>query len=434
MKKIFTAIFIFTFLIILSINANVYAYDKPSINAEAGILMDLETGQILYEKNIHEKLAPASTTKILTALITLEECKLDEKVVVGAKPPFEDGSKIYLLEGEEITVKDLLYATLLESANDAALALAEYISGSTSEFAKFMNKRAAEIGCSNSNFINPNGLYDENHYTTAYDLALIGKAALENSIFREIVNTEYYEIKPTNKQKETRYIYNINKLVRGTKYRYEGSDGVKTGYTTKSKNTIVASATRENRKLIAVQLRSEKDLYEDSIKLLDYGFNAYKAEKILDSSSLHSTIKIKGTNKGISVFPKNDFYISTPVNENANYFSSITLNKTFNEINIDEEIGFIEITLDNGKLYKIPLIAGGEYKSFFYNLKYISPEVYKRSLKPFLKYILLGILPFLYIRKRIRRALRRVRKRQISNNKLNKRQLYEEQSYFYNKK
>ncbi|MDF2673973.1 MAG: D-alanyl-D-alanine carboxypeptidase [Clostridiales bacterium] len=434
MKKNFTVIFIFTFLISISINTNVFAYDKPSINAEAGILMDLNTGQILYEKNINEKLAPASTTKILTALITLEECKLDERVVVGPKPPFEDGSKIYLIEGEEITVKDLLYATMLESANDAALALAEYISGSSEKFAKLMNERAAEIGCNSSNFINPNGLYDVNHYTTAYDLALIGKVALENSTFREIVNTEYYEIKPTNKQIETRYIYNINKLVRGTKYNYEGADGVKTGYTTKSKNTIVASAARENQKLIAVQLRSEKDLYEDSIKLLDYGFNSYKAEKLVDSSSVHSTIKIKGTNKGISVFPKNDFYISTPVDGNPNYFSSIVFNKTFSEIYKGEELGFIEITLENGKVYKIPLIAGEDYKSFFYNLKYKSPEVYKHSLKPIFKYILVGIIPFLYIRKRVIRALRKTRKKHIINNKLNKRQLYEEQSYFYNKK
>lgn len=423
MKKQIIAFFIFTFLIIPTMY--VKAYDKPSINAAAGILMDLNTGQILYEKNINEKLAPASTTKILTALIALEQCKLDDKVIVGPKPPFEDGSKIYLLEGEEITVKDLLYAMMLESANDAALALAEHISGSSQEFSKLMNKRAVELGAKNSNFVNPNGLYEENHYSTAYDLAILGKAAMENTTFKEIVSTEYYEIKPTNKQVETRYIYNINRLIRGTKYKYEGIDGIKTGYTTKSKNTIVASATRGNQRIIAVQLRSENDLYEDTIKLLDYGFNAYKADKIVDSSSIHSTLKIKGTKINIPVFPKSDFYISTPVDNTSNYSSNIIFNKSFARISKGDELGLIEIILENGKVFKVPLIAGEDYKSFFYNLKYKSPEIYKRSLKPFFKIILIGIIPFLYIRKRIRRALRRKSKKQIFSNKSKDRRLFD---------
>lgn len=424
MNRIITAIFIFTFLITMA--ANVKAYDKPGINAESGILMDLNTGQILYEKNIHEKLAPASTTKILTALITLEKCKLDDKVVVGPKPPFEDGSKIYLIEGEEITVKDLLYAMMLESANDAALALAEHISGSKEEFAKLMNKRAAELGAKNSNFVNPNGLYVENHYTTAYDLAIIGKTAMENTIFKEIVATEYYEINPTNKQPETRYIYNINRLVRGTKYKYEGADGIKTGYTTKSKNTIVASATRGNRKLIAVQLKSTNDLYEDTIKLLDYGFNAFKSEKIVDSSSIHSTIKIAGTNKSINVYPKNDFNVSVEVNGTPEFSTNIVFNKAFEKIGKGDELGFLELTLDNGNVFKIPLISGNEYKSFLYRLKYKSPEVYKRSLKPFFKILLIVILPvFLYLRKIYRRAKRRRTKKQIFNNKSKSKRIYE---------
>lgn len=423
MKKIITAIFVFTFLI--TISNDVKANEMPNINGQSGILMDLNTGQILYQKNINEKLSPASTTKILTALITLEKCKLDDKVVVGPKPPFEDGSKIYLIEGEEITVKDLLYAMILESANDAALALAEHISGTSAEFAKLMNKRAAELGANNSNFVNPNGLYDEAHYTTAYDLAVIGKAAMENTTFKEIVSTEYYEIKPTNKQPETRYIYNINKLVRGTKYKYEGADGIKTGYTTKSKNTIVASATRGNQKLIAVQLRSENDLYEDTIKLFDYGFNSFKSEKIVDSNLLHSTIKIRGTNKSISVYPKNDFYISTPVNGTPNFSSNIVINKSFDKIKKGDELGFIELTLENGKVFKIPLIAGNEYKSLFYNLKYKSPEIYKRSLKPFIKIILIGMLPLLYIRKIARKTLRRRVKKQIFNSKSKSKRLYE---------
>ncbi len=423
MRKFVYAILILIFLIMQPVI--VKAYDKPNSNAQAGILMDLNTGQILFEKNIHQKLAPASTTKILTAIITLENCKLDEKVTVGPKPPFEDGSKIYLNEGEELSVKDLLYAMMLESANDAAMALAEHISGSVDEFARLMNRKAQELGANNSNFVNPNGLYNENHYSTAYDLALIGKAAMEYETFKEIVSTEYHEIKPTNKQPETRHIYNINRLVRGTKYKYEGVNGIKTGYTTKSKNTIVASAARDNQRFIAVQLRSENNLYEDTIKLLDYGFNAFIADKIIDKNTVHSTLKIKGSKKSIPVYPGEDFYVSTPEGSTPNYSSNIILGKYFGKIKKGDKLGLIEITLENGKIFEVPLIAGGEYKSFFNTLKYKSPELYKRSLKPFIKYPLLGIIPFLYIRKRIRKALRKRNKRQTISNKSRSRRLYE---------
>lgn len=407
--------FIAAFLLIIMIFSQTTQAKEitvPSIYAEAALVMDLNTGQILYEKNINEKLAPASVTKILTALIVLEKCKLEDKVLVGPKPPYEDGSKIYLLDGEELSIKDLLYAMMLESANDAALALAEHISGSKEEFAKLMNARAKELGAINSNFVNPNGLYEEEHYTSAWDLALISIKAMENEVFREIVTTDYYEIKPTNKQPEMRYIYNINKLVRGTKYKYEGVTGIKTGYTTKSKNTIVASASRDNHSLLVIQLRSEQDLYEDTIKLLDYGFNAYNPEQILDKTKPYTTIKIKGTKKTIELFPKENLYASALDGEKVKYTTSIELNTSYKKIKNGNVMGVVEITLDSGQKFKYPLISKGEYKSFFYYLKYKSPELFKRSLKPIFKIILIGMLPALYIRKIAKKSLRK-RKQKI---------------------
>lgn len=172
-KRFFAVLFCLFFMFL---NTNAYAISQNDITAEGAILINADTGQILFEKNSNLKFAPASTTKILTALIALDKCSLNDKVIVGKKPPYVEGSKIYIHEGEEFTIEQLVYALLLSSANDAAEAIAEHISGSVEEFAKLMNEYAKEIGCSSSNFVNPHGLYDDNHYTTAYDLALIAKS------------------------------------------------------------------------------------------------------------------------------------------------------------------------------------------------------------------------------------------------------------------
>jgi D-alanyl-D-alanine carboxypeptidase len=421
MKKILA--YILTFVVILLIPTKSFADTKPFINAQTGVLIDLNTGQVLYDKGMHEKLAPASTTKIITALLTLEKCKLDDIVTVGSKPPYEDGSKLYLIEGEEISVKDLLYGMMLESANDAALALAEHISGSGPAFADLMNKKAKELGCTDTNFVNPNGLYDDNHFTSAYDLALIAKAAMENPTFREIVSTKFYEIHPTNKQTETRYIYNINRLVRGTQYNYEGADGVKTGYTTKSKNTIVASATRGDRRLLAVELKSTKDVYEDAIKLLDFGFNEYTSEKIIDSSKPITNIQIKGVKAPIPVYPKKDFNSSALKGTTPEFTQNIVLNESFRKINKGDEIGYVEVTLDNNMKYKIPLIAGDNYKSTFFTLKSKESGVYKRSLKNQVKFLFLSIIPILYIRNRIVRIRRKRKQKMLFSKNINNRNI-----------
>jgi D-alanyl-D-alanine carboxypeptidase (penicillin-binding protein 5/6) len=263
---------IFLCIIFLGVSINVKAITSPKIIAQGAVLMDLNNGKILLQKNDHNRYAPASTTKVMTALLTLEKCKLNEKVTVGKNPPLEDGSKISLIKGEVFTVNQLLYALLLPSANDAALALAEHISGSKQAFANLMNERAKELGCKNTNFVNPNGLYDENHYTSAYDLALIASKAMKFSKFREIVSTLSYNLMPTNKQPKIRYLHNENKLLFSNVYKYSGGNGIKTGYTIKARHTYIGSATRKGITLVVVLLCDEKGYYKEAADLFDYGF------------------------------------------------------------------------------------------------------------------------------------------------------------------
>ncbi|CCJ33428.1 D-alanyl-D-alanine carboxypeptidase family protein [Caloramator australicus] len=374
MKKyaILVLMLICIFFNIANVNASI------NVNAEGCVLVDLQSDKILFEKNKDLKLAPASTTKIMTALLTIEKCNLNDKVIIGKKPPFADGSKIYLMEGEELTVEQLLNALLIESANDAAQALAEYISGSEEEFAKLMNQRAVELGCKNTHFVNASGLYDPNHYTSAYDLYLITKKAFEYPKFREIVSKVRYEIPPTNKQLQTRYLYSHNKLINGNRrYRYQWADGVKTGYTIKSKHAFVGSATKDGRTLIAVVLKSNAQYYNDIIKLFDYGFNDFQTKLILDKNTAATHIIID--NKSIPLYPAEDIYITLKKNDNFNDIEKkINVVSNIEKFTKGETLGSIDIYKNNNLLKSVPLIANEDFGSLFYDLKYVETGKYKK--------------------------------------------------------
>jgi serine-type D-Ala-D-Ala carboxypeptidase (penicillin-binding protein 5/6) len=245
---------------------------KLKLESKAAILINLKTGKIIYGKNILEKHYPAITTKILTAIIALEKGKLSKTVLVGQRPTMEEPSKINLKNGEKMKLKDLLYATLVYSANDAAEAVAEYIGGTREGFAILMNKKARLLGCRNSNFVNPNGLPNKNHYTTAYDLALISRYAMKNSNFRSIVSTKSYNIKATNKS-PSRNILSHNKMMLKAQYYYPGCTGIKTGYTLAANHTLVSSATRGNKQLLAVILDDTSQPFNDAITMFNYGFS-----------------------------------------------------------------------------------------------------------------------------------------------------------------
>ena len=192
-------------IVVLTCNTKVYADDELSINAKAALIVETNTGKIIYEKDIYEQNYPASVTKILTAILTIENCELDDVATVSqtAISHIPTGYVIApLYIGEQITIKDLLYALMLKSANDAAYVLAEHVGGSVEGFSEMMNKKAEELECKNTHFVNPNGIHNQNHYTTAYDMYLISNYAMKNETFKEIVSTYEYTLSPTNKNNE----------------------------------------------------------------------------------------------------------------------------------------------------------------------------------------------------------------------------------------
>lgn len=247
-----------------SVNASVQA---PSVSAEGAVLVDGSSGRVLYEKNSDKRLYPASTTKIMTALVTLEtldELGLgpDSKVIVPVEAAGVEGSSLYLKAGEKLSLEELLYGLMLQSGNDSAEAIAVCVGGTRETFVEKMNLKAEQLGCSGTHFVNPSGLFDENHYTTAGDLAIIAAEAMEREDFREIVGAQKWESEETD-----RSFVNKNKTV----FNYEGGNGVKIGFTKKSGRTLVASAEREGKELIAVVLR-DGNWFNDAYALMDYGF------------------------------------------------------------------------------------------------------------------------------------------------------------------
>ncbi|WP_053956991.1 D-alanyl-D-alanine carboxypeptidase family protein [Inediibacterium massiliense] len=347
---------------------------EPTITAPSAILLDGDTGDILYEKDSHTPMYPASTTKIMTAILTLENTNLNDKVIIDKDSPYTGGSRIYIIEGEEFTVEQLLHALLIDSANDAAVALAIHISDSVEDFTKLMNKRAQELGAKNTHFTNPNGLPDPDHLTTSYDLAMIAKHAMTIPKFREIVKTVKYDIPPTNKQEETRHLYNSNRLLWGTgrrnqilyqgKYvniKYDIVEGIKTGYTDIARQCLVTSAKKNNHRLISVVLKAEgKNIYIDSRTLIDYGFDNFKLKKIIDSGEKIQSISIEnGTKKSIDVLTKSPLYKVIPKNEKLGSIEqTISLNKNIKApVEKGQSIGKITYTTDGEILGNITLIA-----------------------------------------------------------------------------
>lgn len=287
--------FIFLILIILSLTNTHILASAPTINSQSAIAIDADSGIVLYGKSINEKVYPASTTKILTAILALENLPLDKSVVVSKTAiniPW-DSSSIYLKEGEIITVKELLYGLLLDSGNDAANVLAENVSGSISEFVKLMNSKLAKLGCNNTHFVNAHGYSDPKHYTTAEDMAKLLKYCIKNDTFLEIMSTKTYTMNETNKTKTKRYFSNTNRLIqkksdsRYARY-YEYCVGGKTGYTEESGRTLVTYGKKDNKNVIVTvfngkDINGEDTRYTDAINLFEYAFNNFEKQTIAQS-------------------------------------------------------------------------------------------------------------------------------------------------------
>ncbi len=252
-----------------------------AIQAASGVVLDLDTGAWLYSKNCDRQLYPASITKIMTALLTIENADLD--AVMTCSPIVyeldENASNTGLSEGEQMTIRDALYTLMLESANDTANALAEYVGGSLEGFAQMMNEKAASLGCTGTHFSNPSGLSADDHYTTAHDMALIAKAAYENETFRTICGTVEYEIPPTNTYEETRYLGNHHQMMKGdSDYYTDWCTGGKTGFTEMAWNTLVTYGEKDGKRLVCVLMHGNgaKQNYLETIDLMNYGFDNFR--------------------------------------------------------------------------------------------------------------------------------------------------------------
>ncbi len=373
MRITFRTTLILILLVTLGPAYTVFSLSPDAIIGTGAVLMDQSSGQVLFEKNGSQPLFPASTTKVLTALIILEDTPLTDVVTIDAKTPFTDGSRIYLLEGEQVTVEQLLYAMLLPSANDAAVALAKHHSGTVEAFSQVMNQRAKALGATNSNFVNPNGLPDPNHVTSARDLALIACKAMENPTFRKIVSTVAYDLPPTNKQPEIRHLHNGNRLLFGTGWRnrivinnqtvdikWDLIDGIKTGYTNVARQCLVASASRDGRRLVAVTLKSEgKDVYKDARVMLQYGLDAFRNFTLTKKEAPLGDVVFSEKALHLPVLSSRDLVITLPA---GSAVGKITPKLTPNAqlalpIQAGQIVGTAVYTLPNQQSYSVPVKA-----------------------------------------------------------------------------
>ena len=319
-----------------TVNATENTIIKPAMTdeilAESAIVMDIDTGTVLYEKNADVQQHPASITKILTALIALENGKLDEEVTFSqqAVGKNESSASAHIARdvGEKMSLKDCMYAMMLVSANECADAIAEHIGGSIDNFVEMMNKRAKELGCTNSHFVCSNGLTDENHYVSARDMALIAAKAYQNPEFRKIIGTKKYTIKPTNIHPEPTYLLNQHDMYhpyRTSKYLYKYCKGGKTGYTDIAKNTLVTYAEKDGMRLVAVVLKDTVSYskYKDTTAMFEYGFNNYKHFSADGIINLKSNKKIKKLykEKNLKDLSLESGYVTLPNNTDTSKIS-----------------------------------------------------------------------------------------------------------------
>ena len=323
----------------------------PYLSAAAALVMDADTGQVLYAKNPHQPRPIASTTKIITALVALECGNLKDTTIISKQAAGVEGSSIYLKAGEKLTLEELLYGALMHSGNDACVAIAEQVAGDEKIFVNFMNSRAYRLGAHNSNFCNTNGLPNDRHLSTAYDMGLITRYALKNPVFSSIVASKTHIIRgPQGK----RFLSNTNKML----WSYQGANGVKTGTTNAAGQCLVSSATRDGRRLIAVVLHSD-DRYAESIQLLNYGFAHYKHQKVATRGQLFTQLPVKDGVKGkVPVTMAQDLVVSVPINQEFVLEKDIMLEQDLTApVHKGQVLGKLQVMVKGEPVGEINLLA-----------------------------------------------------------------------------
>ena len=323
-----------------------------SVSARSAIAIEADSGEIYFEKNAHERLPMASTTKIMTALVAIENCDINRVVKISKDAVGVEGSSIYLYENECLTLENLLYALLLESANDAAAAIAIEIGGSVEGFADMMNDKARELGLEDTSFENPHGLDSENHYTTAYDLAKITMAAMKNPIFEKIAST-YKRVIPLNDTEGARVLINHNKLLKN----YDGTIGVKTGFTKKSGRCLVSAAERDGVRLICVTINAPND-WQDHENMLDLGFSLYENKTFYEKNEFTYLHNIVGGVDTTLTLTNTEPLRAILRNDNNDITRHIELQKfSYAPIKEGKVVGRIYYTQDDEIIASSPLAA-----------------------------------------------------------------------------
>lgn len=427
MKKFLSFLLVF----LLSITTfsgpiSIFADSKDvSISSPNSVVLDYETGKVLYEKNGNEKIYPASTTKIWTAYLVIKNVKnLDEPIEID-KDLSVDGSSMYLEKGEIFTVKELLQGLLIHSSNDVAEVLAEYVSGSKKAFADLMNKEAYEIGAKNTHFNNPHGLPDKEHYTTAYDMALMAREAMSNEIIRDIVSTKSITFEmsdtPTSRRFISRTFYNTNKFLTSTeKIQYKGKsidikydlvDGIKTGYTDDAGRCLLSSAVKNGMRVISAVFKDTgTDVYVDSRTLIDYAFNNYYTQTIINKADYTNSKRVLFTKeKELLYEPEFSYKMVLEKGNKAseNYTTKVKLDYDL-PVKKGDKVGTLDV-YDGKTLEKtINLVAKNDLNSVFGFLS--ENNTVKYSIRLALALITLFVL-FIISRIIKKRQIRRRKKR-----------------------
>lgn len=354
-KKKLVTILLISLLMIFIIKPAV-AQTLVDISSSSATLMDAGTGTILFEKNPHEKMEPASITKIMTLIIAFEaiesgKVNLSDIVRVSERAWKTGGSQVFLGPGEEQSLENLLKCIVVASANDASTAVAEYIGGSVEGFVKLMNDKAKELGMTNSNFTNPHGLSEPEHYTTAYDIALMSRELVKYPMFFKWSTIWMDYLEHTDKKRDATMLANTNKLLG----KYEGVDGLKTGYHSKAGHCFAGTAKRGDFRLISVVLnaQSSNQRFEDTVKLLDYGFGHYDSIKVVEKGMVQKTIPVeKGHINEVNVIVTEDVSILIEKGREEHISTKIDVpEKLFAPLNKNQAVGTLTVE-QNGKAVK----------------------------------------------------------------------------------
>jgi D-alanyl-D-alanine carboxypeptidase (penicillin-binding protein 5/6) len=426
MKKLITLLIIF--IILTTFSHFTFAAEKISISSGAGLLIERSSDRILFEKNAYKKMYPASTTKILTAIVVLENTNLTDTATVSknALETIPNGYVTCNLQiGEELSIKDLMYALMVKSANDAAVVLAEHVGGSVEGFSDMMNEKAKEIGCKNTHFVNPNGIHNNNHYTTAYDLYLMADYALSfehTNEFREFVSKTSYTLPATNMYPaEDRSFTTTNELIkinnndRIDNYYYKNALGIKTGHTSQAGYCLVSSSNRDDLEFISVILDGgfdSKGLSErstETIKLFDFGYDNFTLTKIKEANNIIDTITVEKATKEtatLNLLIKDEI---TVINDKDTDIDAIEPEITLNEniiapISKGEVLGTIKYTVDDIE-YTSELLAEHDVEKFDITFELIVTGVFL---------LIIGFL--LLVSKEVSSRNRKKKKRKMKKN------------------